>query len=145
MMMPIPLKVFACCHCAATYFPGRSLCAACGSADFVAVDGEQGWIEQWTELRQSLSQRDQQDQRDQHDQRQRSHPSHLQGLQGLQELGEHRNEPQVRHYLATVRTAAGPRVIAAMKEAGAAGMAVTLCHEGACLIARPVVSVPEPD
>jgi len=113
-ILPIPLKVFACSHCATTYFPGRSLCAACGSADFVEVDGEQGWIEQWTELRQSVY---------------KPRP------------GEHLAEPQVRHYLATVRTAAGPLVIAAMEEAGAAGMAVGLCHEGARLIARRKVLV----
>ena len=107
---PIPLQVFACCHCASTYFPARSLCAACGRAEFVAVDGEAGWIEQWTELHQSQRQK--------------------------QLSTDDPAERQARRYLATVRTSAGPLVVAAMDEAGAAGLAVTLCHEGARLIAR---------
>ena len=109
---PVPLQVFACRQCAATYFPARSLCAGCGYGDFVAVDGEQGWIEQWTELHRTQRQ-----------------------AQKQRQAGDLAEE-QPRHYLATVRTAAGPLVVAAMDEAGAAGLAVSLFHEGARLLAR---------
>jgi hypothetical protein len=111
-VIAIPLKVFTCCYCTATYFPARSLCATCGKGNFVEADGEQGWIEQWTELRQSPYQ---------------LHHAYP---------GEPPPAQPAHHYLATVRTAAGPRVIAAMTEAGVAGIAVTLCHVGERLIAR---------